>query len=337
MEPTTNSRVRAAVIGVGAMGKHHARIYADMEEVELVGVADPDAKTRAQVAERHHTRGFEDYCTLLEEEKPDLVSLAVPTKWHYPIASDLIDRGIHVLVEKPFTLTLEEGRLLIEQARSRGAKLGVGHIERFNPAIIELKGRLEAGELGRVFQIGVRRISGFPPRVRDVGVVLDLATHDLDVMRHLTGSEVTRLSAEISQELDRPQEDILCGVLRFKNGVIGMLNVNWLSPTKIRELTVNGERGMFVVNYLTQDLEFYENGFKQGNWESLQVFRGVAEGRMIRFPICRREPLQVELQSFVDAVLYDDPYPVSGEDGLEALRLAQYLVKAGTQGMSECL
>ena len=337
METTINTRVRAAVIGVGAMGRHHARIYADMEEVELVGVADPDAKTRAQVAARHHTRGYEDYGTLLDEEQPELVSLAVPTKWHYPIASDLIDRGVHVLVEKPFTLTLEEGRLLIEQARSRGVKLGVGHIERFNPAIIELKGHLDAGELGRIFQIGVRRISGFPPRVRDVGVVLDLATHDLDVMRHLTGSEVSRLSAEISQELDRPQEDILCGVLRFKNGVIGMLNVNWLSPTKIRELTVNGERGMFVVDYLTQDLYFYENGFKEGNWESLQVFRGVAEGRMIRFPVCRREPLQVELQSFVDAVLYDDPYPVSGEDGLEALRLAQHLVKAGMQGTSENL
>ena len=273
METITTGGLRAAVIGVGAMGKHHARIYADMEEVDLVGVADPDAKTRAQVAGRHHTRGFEDYGALLDKEKPDLVSLAVPTKWHYPIASELIERGIHVLVEKPFTLTLEEGHLLIEQARSRGVKLGVGHIERFNPAIIELKGHLDAGEVGRIFQIGVRRISGFPPRVRDVGVVLDLATHDLDVMRHLTGSEVTRLSAEISQELDRPQEDILCGVLRFESGVIGMLNINWLSPTKIRELTVNGERGMFVVNYLTQDLYLYENGYTEGNWESLQVYK----------------------------------------------------------------
>ena len=337
MEATINHSLRAAVIGLGAMGKQHARVYTDMEEVELVGVADPNVRTLEKVAGRYHTRGLEDYGAMLDHGKPDLVSLAVPTKWHYPIASELIERGIHVLVEEPFTLTLEEGRLLIEQARLRGVKLGVGHIERFNPAIIELKGHLDAGEIGQIFQIGVRRISGFPPRVRDVGVVLDLATHDLDVMRHLTGSEVTRLSAEISQELDRPQEDILCGVLRFESGVIGMLNINWLSPTKIRELTVNGERGMFVVNYLTQDLYLYENGYTEGNWESLQVFRGVAEGRMIRFPICRREPLQVELQSFVDAVLYDDPYPVSGEDGLEALRLAQHLVKAGQQGMSECL
>jgi UDP-N-acetylglucosamine 3-dehydrogenase len=212
--------------------------------------------------------------------------------------------------------------------------LGVGHIERFNPAIIALKDHLEDGELGRIFQISVQRISGFPPRVRDVGVVLDLATHDLDVMRHLTGSEVIRVSAEISEELDRPREDILCGTLRFDSGVIGLLNVNWLSPTKIRELTVTGEGGMFVVNYLTQDLYFYENSYIDGNWESLQVFRGVAEGRMIRFPLCRREPLMMELESFVHCVIDDEPFPVSGEDGLRALMLAQHLVQAGQEGRS---
>lgn len=192
-----------------------------------------------------------------------------------------------------------------------------------------LKGHLDWGELGRIFQVSVQRMSGFSPRVRDVGVVLDLATHDLDVMRHLTGAEVTRVSAEISRELDRPHEDMLSGLLRFDNGVIGLLNVNWLSPTKVRELTVHGERGMFVVNYLTQDLSFYENSYRDGDWESLQVFRGVAEGRMIRYPIARREPLQVELESFVRSIAHDEPFPVSGEDGLEAVLLAQRLVTAG--------
>ncbi len=188
--------------------------------------------------------------------------------------------------------------------------------------------------MGRIFQISVQRISGFPPRIRDVGVILDLATHDLDVMHHLTGAEVTRVSAEITRELDRPQEDMLCGLLRFDNGVIGLLNVNWLSPTKIRELTVSGERGMFVVNYLTQDLYFYENSYRDGDWESLQVFRGVSEGRMIRYPIARREPLQVELESFVRSIVDDEPFPVSGEDGLWAVTLAQHLVEAGQHGKS---
>ena len=167
-----------------------------------------------------------------------------------------------------------------------------------------------------------------------MGVILDLATHDLDVMRHLTGTEVTRVSAETTRELGGPQEDMLCGLLRFEGGVIGLLNINWLSPTKIRELTVSGERGMFVVNYLTQDLYFYENGYRDGDWESLQVFRGVAEGRMIRYPIVRREPLQVELESFAASILEGRPFPVTGEDGLKAITLAQHLVQAGQRGES---
>ena len=150
----------------------------------------------------------------------------------------------------------------------------------------------------------------------------------------LTGAEVKRVSAEITRELGGPQEDMLCGLLRFQDGIIGLLNVNWLSPTKIRQLTVSGERGMFVVNYLTQDLHFYEHGYQDSNWESLQVFRGVAEGRMIRYPIIRREPLQVEIDCFVQSIVEDQPFPVSGEDGLRAISLAQYLIQAGKLGTS---
>ena len=324
--------LHAAVVGAGTMGKHHARLYADIEGVELVGVADPAPAVRAEVTRRYHVPGFADYCEMLEAVRPDIVSLAVPTRLHYPIASDLIERSIHVLVEKPIALTVEEGRALIEQAHARSVKLGVGHVERFNPAVTALKEHLDHGELGKVFQISVRRVSAFPSRVVDVGVVLDLATHDLDVMCYLTGAEVTRVSAEIGRQMGRATEDMLCGLLRFANGVIGLLHVNWLSPTKIRELMVNGERGMFVADYLTQDLHFYENDYGAGNWESLQVFRGVAEGRVIRYPIGRREPLQVELESFVRAVREDKPFPVSGEDGLRALALAGRLVEAGQCG-----
>ena len=332
MNATALNHLRAAVIGVGTMGKHHARLYANMDGIELVGVADPDPAARAQVAGRYHTRGFADYRTMLEAERPDIVSLAVPTRLHYPLASDLIERGIHVLVEKPIALTVEEGQSLVEQARARGVKLGVGHVERFNPAVTALKERLDRGELGQVFQISARRISGFPPHVKDIGVVLDLATHDLDVMRYLIGAEVARVSTEIAWPMGRANEDVLCGMLRFENGVIGLLHVNWLSPIKIRELMVNGERGMFVVNYLMQELCFYENGYQDGNWESLQVFWGMAEGRMIRYPISQREPLQVELESFVRSVRDDEPFLVSGEDGLQALILAQRLLKAARDG-----
>lgn len=325
-------KLRAAVVGTGSMGRNHARVYAEIEDVELVGVADPGAQARSDVARRCHTRAFDDYRVLLDAEKPDLVSLAVPTHLHYTIASDLIERGIHVLVEKPISSTVGQGRALIEQARARGVRLGVGHVERCNPAVITLKSHLEGDELGRIFQISTRRISPFPSRVTDVGVVLDLATHDLDVMYYLTDAEVARVSAETAGQMGQAAEDMLCGLLRFDNGIIGLLHVNWLSPTKIRELMVNGERGMFVVDYLTQDLYFYENDYQNGNWESLQVFRGVSEGRMIRYPVNRREPLRVELEAFVCSVRDGDSLLVSGEDGLKALVLAQALVEAGRTG-----
>ena len=324
--------LKAAVIGVGSMGRHHARLCADMPGVDLVGIVDTDQETRSQAAERYHTGSYADCRALLEDVRPDIAVVSIPTKWHYPVASYLMERGVHVLIEKPLALTVQEGFTLIRLAGEYGVKLGVGHVERFNPAVMALKQRLDAGQLGRIFQVSVRRIGGFPPRVKDVGVAMDLATHDLDVMRHLVGADVARISAEIALELDRSLEDLVCGLLRFTNGVIGLLNVNWLSPTKIRELTVHGERGMFVVNYLTQDLWFYENDYKDSDWESLQVFRGVAEGRMIRYPVAVREPLQVELAAFVRSVVNDEPFPVSGEDGLQAIILAQHLVKAGKQG-----
>lgn len=326
--------LRTAVIGVGAMGRHHARICSEMDGVILAGIADRDPQIRAWAASRYQTQTYADCRELCQAEELDFAIVSVPTQEHYQVASTLIERGVHVLVEKPLALSAEEACDLIAQARAQGVKLGVGHVERFNPAIIALKEHLDQNVLGRIFQVSVQRISGFPPRVRDVGVVLDLATHDLDVMRHLTGVEVMRVSAEITRELGGPLEDMLCGLLRFDNGVIGLLNVNWLSPTKIRELAVCGERGMFVVNYLTQDLYFYENSFQDGDWESLQVFRGVAEGRMIRYPVTRREPLQVELESFVRAIVTDEEFPVSGADGLSAVALAYHLVEAGRQGKS---
>jgi predicted dehydrogenase len=329
--------LRAAVVGVGAMGRHHARIYAEMAEVELVAVADTDPEALSQAMARHHVPGFSDYRVMTEAEKPDFVSLAVPTSGHCLIATDLIERGIHVLVEKPITISIEEGRKLIGRARACGVDLSVGHVERFNPVVVALKQHLDQGRLGKLLQISVRRISGFPPRAEDVGVALDLATHDLDVMRHLVGAEVTRVAAETTQVLGRPCEDMLCGLLRFASGVVGLLNVNWLSPVKIRELMVHGERGMFVVNYLTQDLHFYENCAQDSNWESIQVFRGAGEGQMTRFPISRREPLRMELEAFVRSLQCDEPFPVTGEDGLQALFLAHHLVEAGKLGRNMCL
>jgi predicted dehydrogenase len=270
---------------------------------------------------------------MLEREKPEAVSVAVPTHEHFPVVHELLEAGCHVLVEKPIAATLEEGQKLIETADRLGLVLAVGHIERFNPAVIELKRRLDAGDLGRVFQIHVRRIGPFPTRIQDVGVILDLTTHDLDIMRHLTGCEVKGLYAESSRELHDSCEDMVCGILRFEDGVIGLLEINWLTPTKIRELHVTGERGMFSLNYITQDLTFYENAeARGGDWEALHLLRGVTEGSVTRFAIKKQEPLRVELESFIARVQGKDVGIVDGHDAQEALRLAIAMAETASSG-----
>jgi predicted dehydrogenase len=244
-----------------------------------------------------------------------------------------MEAGCHVLIEKPIAASEEHAEGMIARADALGRKLMVGHIVRFDPAIQALKGRLEVDELGRVFQIRCRRLGPFPPRVRDVGVVIDLATHDLDLVRYVTGQEVMRVYAETQQEVHSAYEDILVGTVRLANGTIGLLDVNWLTPTKIRELTVMGERGMFLVDSLTQDLYFYENAeANNGYWDAMSLLRGVSEGRMIRYPVRKFEPLRAELEQFVQAVMDDCPVPVGGADGLAALRLAHALVRSASEG-----
>jgi len=164
--------------------------------------------------------------------------------------------------------------------------------------------------------------------------VIDLATHDLDIMNYLIASPATRLYAETEQKIHSAYEDTLVGTIRFANGVLGSLNIDWLTPTKIRELAITGERGMFLFDDLNQELSFYENQEANGDqWASLALLHGVSVGRMIRYPINRREPLRAELEAFVTAVRDDLPVPVTAEDGLLALELAQALVRSGQTGL----
>jgi len=222
---------------------------------------------------------------------------------------------------------------LVKAASSAKKVLAVGHIERYNPAVLELKRRLEEGQLGRVFQLHARRLGPFPHRVRDVGVVVDLATHDLDVMRYLTGSEIVRVYAETKREIHTSREDLVTGLVRFASGPMGILEINWLTPSKIRELTVTGEKGMFHADYLTQDLLFYENAAAADhNWEQITILRGVSEGVMVKYAIQKREPLRSELEAFLARVEGRPSTIVSGEDGTEALRLAQAMIDSGEEG-----
>ncbi|NLS77376.1 MAG: Gfo/Idh/MocA family oxidoreductase [Chloroflexi bacterium] len=313
------------------MGLNHARVYAELEEANLVAVADANQETVERVSRTYRAHGYTDYRQMLEREKLDLVTVAVPTRLHAQVAMDVLDAGVHALVEKPIAATVAEGERMIAHAHRLGKKLTIGHIERFNPAILELKQRLDDQQLGRIFQIHVRRVGAFPPRIEDVGVVVDLATHDLNIIEYLTGSQIQTVFAETERRIHAVHEDLVSGVMRLQNGIIGVLDINWLTPTKIRELTIVGERGMFLVNYLSQDLYFYENNFASGNWERLVAIGGVREGQMIKYQVRRIEPLKAELQSFIQAVETDAEPMVSGEEALRALTLAHKLIESGRE------
>ncbi len=322
--------LKAAVIGVGSMGQHHARVYTELKQTTLVGIADAVSEIGQRVGGKQGVPVYSDYRELLERERPDIVTVAVPTQEHRLVAEAALEAGCHVLVEKPIAATVEEGEAIIARAASLKRKLMVGHIVRFSPAIQALKQHLEAGELGRIFQIICRRVGTFPVRVQDVGVVIDLAPHDLDIMRFITGDEIVRVFAETEQQIHTAHEDLVLGMVRFRSGIAGMLEINWLTPQKVREVVVLGERGMLRADDLTQDLYFYENAdAARTDWGHLSLLKGVSEGRMVRYPIARYEPLKAELEAFATAVLEDKPSPVSGEDGVIALRLALALREAG--------
>lgn len=324
--------LKTAVIGVGSMGFNHARVYWEMPEVELVGITDENDQISQTVAKKYSTRAYTNYHQMLDETNPDAVTLAVPTIHHHDIALDIIEREIPLLIEKPIAFTIEEGKNIIKYAREKNVKLMIGHIERFNPAIIALKEHIAEDELGRIFQMDAHRQGPFPARIADVGVVIDLAVHDLDIMRFVSQNEIIRVYAETEKHIHSKYEDLLSGLVRLSDGVIGTLTINWLTPTKIREFIVTGERGLFRCDYLTQDLYFFENPVSSGSeWENLRVLRGVREGKMVRHVVAKKEPLRSEQEAFIKAVMEDLPVPITGEDGLKALELAKTIVQSGTE------
>lgn len=323
--------LKAAVIGVGSIGQNHARVYREMDGVQLVGVADTSAGTAAKIGNRLNVPHYTDVNKLLDEQNPDLVSVSVPTSLHYSVGMDMIGRGLNIMMEKPITSTLEQAEELCEAAKKKGLILAVGQIERFNPAVMELRRRVREGMVGKVYQIHTQRLSPYPSRIQDAGVVIDLASHDIDLMRYLTGDDITRVYGETLQSINSDREDMFNGLMRFRSGTIGVLNVNWMTPTKIRRLTVTGARGMFDCNLISQELFFYENETGPSQWDALSVLRGVSEGNVLGIKLQRHEPLAAELNDFMAAVRDSRQPTVTGQDGLETLRLALDFVRSGKE------
>ena len=323
---------KAGVIGIGSMGKNHARVYSEMKSAELTCVSDPDKSLLAEFKKKYGVSVYSDYREMLKSEKLDVVSVAVPTSLHLKVAGDALGKKINVLVEKPIAPDESAGRKLAGIAAKEKTKLMVGHIERFNPAVLELKKRLERKELGKIFEIAIDRIGPFPPRIRDTGVVVDLAVHDFDIAPFLCGAKPKSIFSFTEKKIHTLHEDLMISVLELEGGIPATIRANWLTPKKKRTISVLGQKGLFFLDFITQELIFYENAAVKESDSFRDFVQNVAVGKSRQLKVKKSEPLLNELNAFVQCVLKDKPVPVSAEEGTLAVKVAKAALASGKSG-----
>jgi predicted dehydrogenase len=320
-----SANLRAGVLGLGMMGRHHCRVLASLEGVDFVGVYDPADGVPAAVEGQPVTKDLEKFLSQV-----DYAVIATPTVYHREMGELLTQHGVHALIEKPVAHTAEASRELVELFRGANLVGGVGHIERFNPALQSMRTRIEDGLLGDIYQIATRRQGPFPGRIADVGVIKDLATHDIDLTAWVSQQSYVSINARTTHRSGRPHEDMLVAIGTLSKGTIVSHTVNWLTPFKERTTIVTGEKGSLVADTLTADLTYFENGVGSSNWAGVSTFRGVAEGDVIRFALNKKEPLLAEHEAFRDAVLSGDTSGiVTLEQGADVVDIAEQFVADG--------
>ena len=323
--------MRGAVIGLGMIGRHHARLLQSSDRVEFVGAVDPGGDRYRSVHAPELI--FESVEQLLAQGPLDLAIVAVPTEAHVAVAERLAQAGAAMLIEKPLAATSEDARRIVEICRAAGVPGCVGHVERFNPALQEMRRRLLDGQIGRLFTVSTVRSGPFPARVQDVGVVKDLATHDIDLVSWLSDSQIATVSAQTQFLSGREHEDLVLVIGALESGAAFNVVVDWVSPTKVRRTRVLGERGMLEADTLTGDLYFYENAEVRIVWTATQQFRGVSEGNVTRYALAREEPLRLEHEAFVDLIEgRRDAGVVTLEAGVEVVRVAEAVLDSARTG-----
>ena len=289
--------VKVGVVGLGVMGQHHARVYSQLT-CELVGVVDADIHKAREVGERHGVPYYSDHRELLS--KVDAVSIVVPTSLHRTVAMDFLSEGVDCLVEKPVASRLEDAEQMQKMAEATHAKLAVGHIERFNPAVTRLKEIIDEGILGEIMIISTRRVGPFARRIRDVGIIVDSASHDIDVARYLVGKEPITTFARSGRLMHDTQEDHAVIVLDFGSNMAS-IEVNWFTPHKVRSLVATGSMGIAYLDYIEQRLTVHHWG---NEWH---------------VPIRKTEPLKLELEHFLKCAENDERPLVDGYEGIRVL------------------
>jgi len=307
------AKLNVAVIGCGSWGRNHARVYSELPNVNLVAVADTAPAAVNEVAEKYRVKPYTESAKLLEDPDIQLVSICTPTVTHARLALQAIEQGKHVLVEKPMTNTVEEAETLIKASNKRGVTLTVGFVERFNPAVQEAHRRIAKGEIGGVILAHTRRVSQRPLRIGDVGVIKDLAIHDIDITSILFNEEPQTIYATAGS-IAHQFEDYANINIVYPENRTAFIEANWLTPKKVRQLNVTGTKGIMTVDYITQQLT-------------------IENDRQLTQPnIPYQEPLHLELKSFADSIINDTPPSVTGEDGLRTLQICEAALKSSRTG-----
>jgi UDP-N-acetylglucosamine 3-dehydrogenase len=320
--------LRCGLIGLGMMGRNHARVLNSLEGVSLVAVVDPQG-------DRLGVRGGSALLTNIDDliaMKPDYVVVAVPTQFHEPAALALAQARIPTLIEKPLTTDPASAERVVAAFEDADVIGGVGHIERYNPALQQARSRLANGDIGEIYQVVTRRQGPFPDRVADVGVIKDLCTHDIDLTAWITDSAYLTVAAQTAHRSGREHEDLVAVTGTLEGGIVANHLVNWLSPLKERITVITGERGTFVADTLTADLTFYSNGLVETHWDAIARFRGVSEGDVIRYAFPKKEPLRSEHEAFRDAIGGDPSGIVSLREGLGTVRVAEAVAESAREG-----
>ncbi len=309
--------LRLSVIGIGRMGLNHIRVLNELKdtfEIESIGVYDVDRMRIINASKSYDLVVHEDLNDVLSY-RPDCAIISVPTSSHYSVSKRLIEQGINVLIEKPISKNVKEAIDLIKLAERTRVILMVGHVERYNPVVEKLREVIRSGLLGDVVSVSAKRVGPLPPRDPDTGVVLDLGVHDIDVMRYVLDCDPVEVFARTrSARLRSDLEDFAILDLLFENGSYGLIETNWITPHKVRELTVVGTRAVAYVNYIDQRLIVYD-----GEW--------VREAKIVR-----EEPLKRELMDFIEAVRTGREPRVTGIDGLKALVIATKALESSRSG-----
>ncbi len=329
------AKLRAGLVGLGMMGRNHARVLNNLADVELVGVADPagDAHNISPGLGLDLVREVDQ---LLERDL-DYCVVAAPTAFHFDIAMALASAGVAALIEKPLAATTEEAQAIVSAFSDAQLVGGVGHIERFNPALQQARARLADGQLGEIFQVTTRRVGPFPARIADVGVVKDLGTHDIDLTAWATQQDYAAVAARTAYRSGRAHEDLVSVTGELSNGTVTNHLVNWLTPMKQRLTTFTGEKGTLVADTITADLTYFANGLIPSEWSRIAGFRGVTEGDMIRYAFPKPEPLVTEHEQFAKAVRGEDALIVGLDEGARTLAVAEAVLRSAESGTTVLL